>query len=512
MMHRGETIDQCWSRLHQVKQTVINRCERYAALTLPRVMLPEGTNLNDTDQTHDFQSIGAVAVNHVVNKLAVAMFSPAKPFFKIGVGQKTKQELAAAQMKQDDLKNIFATIEREACEQLDQLGQRPVLYAALRHLVILGNVLLHFDNEQVRLFSLKHFCVKRNRKGKVHTIVVKETVKFDELEEDVQALLNGRYTPDSDVCHYTVIYRVMIQGKAHYVQKMAVDAVELQDPKYQGRWLEADCPWRVLTWDLADEADYGTGLVEEYSGDLEALSMLAESTVTGGVLGAEFRYLLNPSMQTSVEDWNRSKNGDAMAGVEGDIAVVSGGNPESLKIAFEISGAYEKRVSRAFLLNSAVTRDAERVTAEEIRMTAMELETAFGGVYTALAANFQSPVAHWLLDRVDTKVKGTDLKVVVITGLDAISRNGELENFRQAVGDLAAFATIPPIVLARFKFDEVAKFVGARRGVDFSTFLKTDDEMAQEQANAAAMQAQAAGQEAGAVAAGEQAGNPEGNS
>src|SRR5690606_39318157 len=102
-----------------------------------------------------------------------------------------------------------------------------------------------------------------------------------------------------------------------------------------------------------------------------------------------------------------------------------------------------------FRSNSAMTRDAERVTAEEIRMTAMELETSFGGTYTALAGNFQTPLANWLLEKVDTKIDGKDFRVVVITGLDALSRNGELENLRLVFEDLAALQAAPEALLQR---------------------------------------------------------------
>lgn len=502
MNHKGETIGSLWSRLEGLKRPFMDRAERYAALTLPRILLPEGTDTNAVGQTHDFQSIGAVAVNHVVNKLALAMFSPAKPFFRIGLDNATKKQLATSGVTETEAGAKLAVVEKDAADELDVLGQRPKLYSALRHLVVVGNTVVKFDDEVIRQYGLGEFCVKRNKRGEVHTLVVREHIKFDELEEDVQALLGKQYNADTMVNHYTLICRQIINRKPHYVQRVAIDEIELLDKKYQGRWLEHECPWRVLTWDLADKADYASSLVEEYQGDLEALSMLAESVVTGGVLGAEFRYLINPTMNTSAEDFNKSKNGSAMAGMKGDIDVITGGNPEALKVADAVAEKYERRVSRAFLLNSAVTRDAERVTAEEIRMTAMELETSFGGTYTALASTFQAPVAYWLLDRIDSNILGTKLRVVVLTGLDALSRNGELENFRLAVADLAAFATVPPMILQRFKFDAIAEFIGSRRGVDFKAFLKSDEEIAREQAQAIAQQAALAGQTAQAETAG----------
>ena len=55
----------------------------------------------------------------------------------------------------------------------------------------------------------------------------------------------------------------------------------------------------------------------------------------------------------------------------------------------------ESRLSYAFLLNSAVQSGAagrDRVTAEEIRYVAGELEDTLGGVYSLLSQELQYPL------------------------------------------------------------------------------------------------------------------------
>ena len=132
-------------------------------------------------------------------------------------------------------------------------------------------------------------------------------------------------------------------------------------PKYDGDWSEDKFPYRVLTWDLSDESDYGTGLVEDYAGDFEALSVLAESIVTGGVVGTEFRWVANPNGMTSIEDFRNSINGDVISGNAKDINAISPPVVEGVKMAQAVSQEYSQRISRGFLLGSAVTRSAERV-------------------------------------------------------------------------------------------------------------------------------------------------------
>lgn len=493
-----ETAREVWSRLDSVKQPLMQRVERYAGLTIPKVLLPEGFQPESTDQTHDFQSIGAQAVNHVVNKLIMALFRPSQPFFRLQVGDDTRKELATAGITEADVGASLADIERRACRELDGLAQRPKLYLAARNLVVAGNVLVEFKDDTLRILSLRYFCVKRNIDGSINTLVIREKVKFDELMADVQAALPPRkYQPETEVEFFKLLKRD-VKGDLHLTQW--VDDT-LLDKRFNGKWPAKTAPYRVITWDLADESDYGTGLVEEYAGDFEALSVLAEAVVDGAVLGCEFRWLVNPSGQTSADDFNASKNGDALPGVPADIQPTQGGNPNAVKIAMDVSGRYEQRIGRGFLMGSSMTRDAERVTAEEIRLVAQELETSFGGVYSALAANIQEPVARWLLDRVGASIQGKDLRVMVVSGLDALSRNSDLEALRLALGDLAQVAMLPPALQARLDMTRLAAFIGQGRGVALEQFLKSEEQVQEEQAN----EAQARVAETSATAAGEAA-------
>jgi hypothetical protein len=217
-------------------------------------------------------------------------------------------------------------------------------------------------------------------------------------------------------------------------------------------------------------------LVEEYCGDLEAMSVLSESVVDGAVLGSEYRWLVNPTGVTSADDLNKSRNGDALPGVPADIGPTQGGNPQAIEVANRVLEKFERRVAQGFLLMSGVTRDAERVTAEEVRQTAMELETSFGGVYSTLAQLIQKPIALWLLQKTGRSIAGTDLQVAVITGLDALSRNGDLENLRAALADLANTMNVPPQLQARLKWDPLVAFVGDGRGVDLRPFVMSEKE------------------------------------
>lgn len=476
--------------------TLISRIERYAALTIPKVCLPNGITIENTEQSHDYQSIGAQAVNHVVNKLMLALFAPSRPFIKLDAGKKIATQAASAQITTGELNDVLAEAERNAVRELDKRAQRPKLYQVLRHLVVAGNVLLVLGKESMRVMGIKYFRIKRDIEGNMTELVIREEVEFDELEAKVQLLLAAQYQPDTKVEFYRWIKRA---PEGHFTMTQWVNDAVLPE-EYNGKWSAEDCPYLVLTWDLADEANYGTGLVEEYIGDLEAISVLAEGVVDGAVLGCEMRWMVNPSGITSVEDMKSSNNGDYIPGLPADVAATSGLNSPAIETASNIADKYEKRIARGFLMGSAMVRDAERVTQEEIRLTANELETAYGGVYSTLAASLQLPVARWLFKAVGMPLKGDDFKVTIVTGLDALSRNGDLENFRMAMGDLATIEATPPSLQEKLNYDEIVSFIGQGRGIALNKFIKPAAVVQQEREASA----QARAQEAASTAAGQE--------
>lgn len=476
------TASEAWTKLEGKRSGLLTRVERYAALTIPKVCLPSGVTRENTDETHDYQSIGAQAANHLSNKLMLAMFAPSRPFAKLVPGDKLKAELQKLKLTQTQLDQVLANGEREAIRALDGKAQRPVLFQIMRHLIITGNALLFLGKDKLRYHGLRNYVVRRDIQGRVKTLVIQEKVCFDELDPDVVALLRPRYQDDSEVSFYKWIQR---DSDGKYKLTQWVDEYKLP-AKYDGAWSEEKLPYRVLTWDLADESDYGTGLVEEYAGDLEAASVLSEAIVDGAVLGAEFRWMVNPNGITQVEDLNNSENGDSLPGLPTDVAPTQGGNPTAITVAESVLDRYERRISRGFLMGSAVIRDAERVTQEEVRLTATELETAYGGVYSTLAATLQLPVARWLFDSIDLQLGQADLQVTVVTGLDALSRSGDLENFRLAMGDAASVANTPESLQQRLKWGEIAQFIGQGRNIDFTRFLLNEQEISEQQNAAAA--------------------------
>ena len=121
--------------------------------------------------------------------------------------------------------------------------------------------------------------------------------------------------------------------------------------------------------------DYGRGFVEEYLGDLKSLEALTKAIVEGSAEQLKYCHV-NPNGTTRARTLAEAPNGAIVQGSEGDVSVLQLNKFNDFRTAQATMNGITDRLSQAFLLTSGVVRDAERVTAEEIRMLSQELEAA----------------------------------------------------------------------------------------------------------------------------------------
>lgn len=482
-----QTAHARWQALDNKRQGLITRCERYSALTIPSICPEDSYDEGSDELSHSLNSIGTQAVNGLVNKMMLACFAPSRPFMKFDLPVSEKNKiLKALGLDESEFREEMAIAEKEAIRYLDSVGARPKLYDLFAHLIITGNALKLTEDDTIRVLGIKDFVSRRNVKGQVIEIVMRERVQVDELDEELQQFAATLQCDDQKEVNY---YRWWKWTGKVYEERQFIDDTMIDLEKYKGQYKLEDMPAQHHVWRIADKANYGIGQVEDYIGDFEGCDQLTEAEVNGAILASEFRWLANPGGMTRPEDLQRSRNGDVVPGQEGDIALVAAGKEVSTAIAVVANSAdkYIRRIGQGFLLTSAVQRDAERVTAEEIRLLANELETGLGGIYSRLALDLQLPMAYWLMKKVDSKVfEGSDFKPVIVTGLDALSRNGDLEAMQLFLGDVVNITTMPPEVQQYLKLDSIFSALAAGRGLRASDFVNKQSVV--DEQNAAAQQ------------------------
>ena len=114
-------------------------------------------------------------------------------------------------------------------------------------------------------------------------------------------------------------------------------------------------------------------------------------------------------------------------------------------------------------------------------MSADELETSNGGIYSRLASTWQQPTAFIILKQINFDGLDYGITPQVITGMDSLSRASELDNLRMFLADLGMLQAVPEDVRAIIDMPAFAKVVGTNRSVDYQQFIKTPEQIQAEQ-------------------------------
>ncbi len=475
------TIGAQYIQLEGLKGNLHQRCEDYARWTVPHLFPLDSTN-NSTEVARDYQSIGARAINHLANKLIVALFPSGRPFFRLNPVDDLKAAFERAGIEGTAIETAMAKVESEAPKTLQKLKARSPLVRAMKELIGLGNTAIYYDEdaETISVYNVRNYVVQRDLSGRVLLAIFRDVVAFSSLppkqQEEYRQNLSEGASPETNVTLYTRIERNFETKK--YKVTQAIDSVDIAG---ESMFPEKELPWVVLTWELVRGKDYGSGLVEDFAGDFNSLSTLSESLTLGAAIAADVKFLVDPAGTTEPGDLNSAETGEYVYGREKDIVAFSVDKQADWSMVQVIINALEKRIGMGFLLNSAVTRDAERVTAEEIRLQAQELEGSLGGVYSRLSEDLQLPLARITIEAGPFNLPMEHVELFILTGMESLSRTTELEQVLGYINDLALLAQIPEEALARLKITDVMNIMAMGRALDKDKFVKSEAQFQQEQ-------------------------------
>lgn len=496
----GTTAATRYKQLEAEREPYLRRARQAAALTIPTLLPPEGSNGNDL--VDPFQSVGARGVNNLAAKLLLALFPPGSSFFRLAVDPLDMDELvalaASSGMAEDtarsEIEVALSEIERAVVGRMEQKGVRTTLFEGLKHLLVVGNVCLEILKDgAARLHFLDRYVVKRDTSGNVLEIVVRTRIAKSALPETVQAFLQTNpesesepgdgENDDDEVDLYTWVQR---DGKFWNVHQ---EAGGKEIPGTRGRDPLTKPRFSALRTTKIDGEDYGRSVVEDYLGDLSSLEGLSESIVEGAAAAARILVFVDEQGLTDPEDVSKAPNGAVIPGSAEDVTIFQLQKFADFSTAESTAVRIEKRLEQAFLLFSSIQRNAERVTAEEIRTVANELEQALGGLYSILAQELQRP----LVDRVMHQMEKTgDLPALpsesvtpqIVAGLEGLSRSSDLTKLRTWATIMKE--TFGPEHVARYGNPIVfGNILASGLGLDIKGLVRTQDEVqAMQQAEA----------------------------
>lgn len=480
-MEDNMTASGRYKQLTSLRDPYLTRAREASLLTIPSLVPPEGTN-GSTKLYTPYQGLGARGLNNLASKLLLALLPPNSPFFRMAVDDFTMQEMTGQEGMRSKVEKALSSIERAIMGEIEASAMRVGVHEALKQLIVAGNVLLYLPKSGgLRVFRLDRFVVKRDPMGNVLEIYVLENIAPDALPAELREALKGEISksPDKTLELYTCVK--LEDGKWKIHQEVKGQIV----PGSEGEYPLQKSPWIPLRWTRIDGEDYGRGHIEEYIGDLKSLEGLSKAIVEGAAVAARVVPLVNPNGVTDEDDLAEAENFEFVSGVADDVTFLQVAKFADFRVAFDTIQSIEQRLSFAFMLNTSIQRSGERVTAEEIRFMAGELEDALGGVYSILSQEMQLPLISRIMHVMESAKKLPRLpsgavKPQITTGLEALGRGHDLNKLDSFIRGLRD-ALGPEALAAELNVSDYIERRGAALGIDTNGLIKSPEQKQAEQ-------------------------------
>ena len=454
--------------LKQDRQPYLDKAKEAAKYTIPSLIADKDTQKQTRRNVKIIetpnQSVGADGVNNLSAKITTTMLPPNQTFFKfsmdkITIANQATVEGADKSKFEQDVNKGLSIIEAALLDYQEQSGDRVCVGEAIKHQLVAGNVfLVHDPKDGLRYYPLDRFVVKRDYCGNVIKAITEETVGFYALPKKIQeevlikvlekkAKKNDKSDlrlEDEELTLYTGFKR---DGK-YWIVTQEVEGVKLET---DGKYPAEICPFMALRYTAIDGESYGRGLIEEYIGDISYLDTLSLAIKQASLAGSKLVMLVNPNGLTKIKHLSEAKNGGFALGRIEDVQPLQANKYYDLQVAQAEADKIERRLNRIFVMKAAIQRQAERVTAEEIRVMAQDLEEALGNYYSIMCKEFQKAYVKITFHHMKKEkgkalpdlVRDKSIKLTVTTGLEALGRSSDLNKlvtFWDLMGKVAPLA------------------------------------------------------------------------
>lgn len=493
-------LKKLYERLEVERAPYLKRARLNAKLTIPSLMTPDGNSDGD-DLYIPYQSIGAEGINTMAEKTVRTLLPPNAPFFMTKLDDYTVEDLARDATARSKVEKAINERDRAVHAEVEALYVRSTVGEAVRQLLVAGNVLCVLPNKgTLRTYRLDRYVVQRASNGEFLQAITKEMIAYDTLPQEIKDTLEeekmsaisaaapSETDEDGNPKEVEVYTHFWLEGKFHHTAQY-VETIEVEGTR--GRWPVEVSGIMPLRMTALDGESYGRARIDEYVGDLTTVEGLQRAIVEASAAASKVNILVSPTGVTRAEDVANAENLDVITGRPEDIHVLQMDKRADLAIAQATLQDTTQRLGRAFLMLSSVQRNAERVTAEEIRGMAGELESVLGGFYSLLSNEFQLPFVRRLIDRMERQqkipklsaIKGPDGKPVaapkITAGLEALGRGQDLTELRGFAQDIAE--VLGPEAIPRYlNVDDLIRRLATARNMDADGLIKSPEDRQQE--------------------------------
>lgn len=488
----------------------VSRARRSAALTIPYLIPRSNEPVQENMDTYvlPWNGIGARGTTNLASKLLMALLPPTEAFFRFTVDPVAMEEQEVAMQEQgasdDEIAELKSNmelalnkLELSVLRSIETSNDRVVLHEALLQLIVAGNCMLYISEDGMKVYHLWQYVLLRDPIGNPLEAVICEELAEDQLPENLRVqvanqdpLMQGGvidqdpFEKNEQKKHKIYTHIEWSESRVEWYQEYKNKEID----GTRGSTKKSTSPWLPLRMTHMSASSYGPGYIETACiADLQTAEALSQAVAEGALVSAQCKFLVKPSGVCNPKNLSEAPNGAYVPGNPDDVFPVQmGGKSSDLAVASQTLQQIEQRLAASFML--AEMRQAERVTAEEVRLQALQLENALGSVYANLTVDFQAPYISRKLE-LFARQGGMErlpeglIKPVTSVGLAGVGRGNDLEKTARFMNILQT--TIGPEAVAQYiKPPELLRRLASSMGISPVGLVKTEQEIAAEQQQA----------------------------
>ena len=474
-----QTLAERFKTLDGRRQYRIDLARKCSSLTIPSVLPPRGWT-EDAALPQPYSSIASRGVTAMASRMLSALMPlNDTPFFKFSLKNGAEPT--------PEIKSYLETLSYQVYNKIIANNLREIVFQALQHLIIVGDVMTIMDDDfNYRNLRIDQYVIQRNVEGKVIELIHLEYLPIDPTDEYGELVGTGNIEYRRGYQTIYCQYLLDEDGKTWYARKENEEGELVMEGEY------SILPIIPLRWYGIVGENYGRSHCEDILGDLSSLENYTQSHIEGMAAASTFWMGVDPAGLTELDDIASAGNGTFVPAKSTDVFCLSPAQTLSPQISATSAAVQEMRreVAEAFLMTSGAIPSGDRVTATAVRMIGSELETVLGGAFSAIARDLMEPIVKRAVfvmlnnGDMDERMyeqffeKDGTLSVEIITGLQALSRDSDLQKLMQ-MGEMVR--NLPPQALQTFRWDAYSKALISSLGFDPRMWVKSEQEVAQEQ-------------------------------
>lgn len=496
------TIKKSYQRDDAARRGHLDTARDSARLTKAHIQPPAEQDPND-ELPVNYQSVGSRGISILAGRLLLAIYPPGGPFFVLTPSPALLYDTDADQEEVEQFQQQLFLYVKAATSEIEsstvgfnkeirrwQRGFRAEKMAAFEQALVCGDTLerLH-DDYRMQLFPLDSYVNKRDSTGAVIYHITKEKKDVAELRPD-QFAMTGLPAeiydhPEVDKRIHDLYNKVEWQYQTKtWMITQEINGHELNQSE------ETVSPYFSTAFEFTS-GDYGRSFVEQNIGDLRSLDALELARLD--LLGLAAKALWAKDAASLIKNKDLQQDPGSVVsgarvvnGVLQDMAPIAFANPRDYAILS--AGVQDKRtdLSRAMLIESETTRQAERVTTVEIQRNVAEINAALGGIYTALADEQQIPLAARLIHQfnkdnkisINTRTGLPATEIRSLTGLAALQSDAEGQKLLTA---LQIIQSLGPEAISRVDMNVAVNILLRQIGVHHPALIKSPQRLAADQ-------------------------------